>query len=125
MVDAVEQVFAGARHRVVRGSAPRYTILVKDADELHVTADSVSMLSEAVFTGKPVGMIPVRPSARGRIRYAFSDRGLSSAPYPNLKNMWAALDKDGLVGTLSKPRCGVGQNPARTAAAAVLELLGR
>ena len=46
----------------------RYAVLLSDADEQFVTADSVSMISEAVVTGKPIGLIPVEPDARGRRR---------------------------------------------------------
>ena len=46
----------------------RYPVLLADGDEHFVTADSVSMISEAVVTGKPVGLIPVEPDARGRRR---------------------------------------------------------
>ena len=37
------------------------------ADEIHVTGDSVSMLSEAVVAGKPVGLIPLELNPIGAI----------------------------------------------------------
>ena len=37
---------------VVDGDFPRYTALLNAADEMHVTGDSVSMLSEAVVVGQ-------------------------------------------------------------------------
>ena len=43
----------------------RYAVLLADADEHFVTADSVSMISEAVLTGKPVGLIPVELDEEG------------------------------------------------------------
>ncbi|MEO7634983.1 MAG: ELM1/GtrOC1 family putative glycosyltransferase, partial [Sphingomicrobium sp.] len=60
---------------VVRDAAPmaacvekevRYPVLLADADAQFVTSDSVSMISEAVMSGKPVGLIAVEPDARGR-----------------------------------------------------------
>ncbi len=39
----------------------RYAVLLADADAHFVTADSVSMISEAIMTGKPVGLIAVEP----------------------------------------------------------------
>jgi len=67
----VQEALAAAsrpRHRFVRGAPPRYRSLLEDADELHVTADSVSMISEAVFTGKPVGMVPEKDDEGGKKR---------------------------------------------------------
>jgi hypothetical protein len=104
---------------------PSYRALLDDADEVHVTADSVSMLSEAIFTGKPVGMVSVRPKSRGVIDHALHDAGLTKPPRPNLPAVWESLKTNRLVGTIEKPRAGKAQNPVNKAAAAVLDLLGR
>ena len=48
---------------VVTGAFPRFGALLYGADEIHVTGDSVSMLSDAVAAGKPVGLIPLEPDA--------------------------------------------------------------
>lgn len=122
--DAVARAIEGTRHRFVGGSVPRYICLLDDADEIHVTADSVSMLSEAIFTGKPVGMIPIRLSPRGKRRHAFSDRGLLPPPKPDLRAFWASLESQGLVGTLAQPRAAQVGDPTKLAVAAVLKLLG-
>ncbi|MCY7280664.1 MAG: mitochondrial fission ELM1 family protein, partial [Sphingomonas bacterium] len=45
--------------RLVDGPSPRFAVLMAAADEILVTGDSVSMLSEAVLTGKPVALIPI------------------------------------------------------------------
>lgn len=121
--DAVGQAIEGTHHQLVRGSVPRYVCLLEDADEIHVTADSVSMLSEAVFTGKPVGMIPIRLSPRGRRRHAWSDRGLLPPPRPDLRAFWTSLENDGLVGTLQAPRAAEVQDPTKKAIEAVRKLL--
>jgi mitochondrial fission protein ELM1 len=123
-LEAIERVIAGTRHRLVRGSVPRYVCLLQDADEIHVTADSVSMLSEAIFTGKPVGMIPIRLSPRGRRRHGLSDRGLLAPPRPDLRAFWLGLEENGLVGTLQSPRAAAVQDPTKIAVEAVRKLLG-
>ena len=53
---------------------PAYASLLAAANSIFVTADSVAMVSEAVLTGKPVGMIPVRPTALGRAHMRVLDR---------------------------------------------------
>ncbi|MEO6255985.1 MAG: ELM1/GtrOC1 family putative glycosyltransferase [Sphingomicrobium sp.] len=121
---AVEQALDGTRHRFVGGSVPRYVSLLEDADEIHVTADSVSMLSEAVFTGKPVGMIPIPATPRGRLRQAVSNRGLLPPPRPDLRAFWTSLEQEGIVGTLQAPRSAEVDDPTRKAVGAVLRLLG-
>ena len=77
---AVADAIAGSRHKWVGGKVPRYLCLLQDADEIHVTADSVSMLSEAIFTGKPVGMIPIRPALRGTVSHALANMACSKHP---------------------------------------------
>jgi mitochondrial fission protein ELM1 len=125
VLNAVKTAISNTRHRFVSGPTPSYRALLEDADEIHVTADSVSMLSEAVFTGKPVGMIPVRLSPRGVIARALCDAGLAKPPRPNLQAVWASLKANRLVGTLNTPRAGQAQNPVSKAVSAVLELLNR
>ena len=68
------------------GEFPRYNALLSAADEIHVTGDSVSMLSEAVVAGKPVGLIPLELNPIGKIiRLAEMIRGQrsESATSPN------------------------------------------
>jgi mitochondrial fission protein ELM1 len=99
----------------------RYPVLLADGDEHFVTADSVSMISEAVVTGKPVGLIPVEPDARGRRRLG---------PDPNRtrirdpRRFWAAVQAAGLVGTVDDPKRGSFEDPVETAVAAVRRALG-
>ncbi|MCW3798499.1 mitochondrial fission ELM1 family protein [Sphingomonas sp. BN140010] len=109
------------RCRLVAGPRPRFAVLLADADECFVTADSVSMLSEAVLAGKPVGMVPVELTAAGRRR--LGER--SGEGHRDLRRFWERLERDGLVGTVDAPRRGRVENPIETAVRAVRELLER
>jgi mitochondrial fission protein ELM1 len=123
VIEAV-RLAIGSGHRVVNGPVPRYVTLLDDADEIHVTADSVSMLSEAVFTGKPVGMIPIQLSGRGRWHYRLSEAGLLRPPFRDLRKVWDRLSSDGLIGTIDAPVAGFVSDPVEIASRAVLELIG-
>jgi mitochondrial fission protein ELM1 len=100
----------------------RYPVLLADADEQFVTADSVSMISEAVMSGKPVGLIPVEPDARGRRRLIGRDP--QTTPVRDPRRFWADVEARGLVGTFDAPRRGNFEDPVETAVAAVRERLG-
>lgn len=100
----------------------RYPVLLADADEQFVTADSVSMISEAVMSGKPVGLIPVEPDARGRRR--LTGRDPATTPLRDPRRFWADVEARGLVGTFDAPRCGAFDDPVETAVAALRERLG-
>jgi uncharacterized protein len=91
---------------VVTGNFPRYGALLNGADEIHVTGDSVSMLSDAVTAGKPVGLIPLEPDRVARfLKWAGQVRG---RPFRmrDLDKFWTDLRDRGLVGTIEEPRCG-------------------
>jgi len=107
-----------ANCRLVSDGEVRFPVLITDADEHVVTADSVSMISEAVLTGKPVALVPVALDAEGERRL-----GSSRAPIRDLRRFWAALHDQGLVGPVEAPRANSVEPPVRTAAAAVLRLL--
>ena len=104
---------------LVAGGQPRFSVLLADADEIHVTGDSVAMLSEAVLSSKPVGIIPIELSGHGR-------RVLGRDPSGNrdLRRFWASLRDRGLAGTIDHPVAGQLADPAETAADAVKALLG-
>lgn len=110
---------------VVDGDFPRYNALLSAADEIHVTGDSVSMLSEAVAAGKPVGLIPLEPNPIGRIiRFAEAIRG---RPFRirDLTKFWDELTARGLIGTVEQPRRGTLHAGAlETATSAVEAALG-
>jgi hypothetical protein len=101
---------------------PRFAVLLSQADKIYVTADSVSMISEAVLTGKPVGIIPIRRSIRGYIaRWLLEPFGRMTLP--NFPNFWRLLRRNRLAGTVELPvACQVCDTVDR-AAAAVRSLL--
>jgi mitochondrial fission protein ELM1 len=103
-------------------SEVRYPVLLGDADEQFVTADSVSMISEAVMTGKPVGLIPVEPDSRGRRRFEGRDPATTDVRDP--RRFWADVEARGLVGTVDDPKRGEVDDPLETAVAAMKRRLG-
>jgi uncharacterized protein len=118
----IREATAGNRRvAIVEGSSIRYSVALNDADEHFVTADSVSMISEAVFTGKPVGLISVKPDARGRRRFG-PDPQKSRVRDP--RRFWADVQERGLVGTVDEPKRGKVDDPVETAVAAVRARLG-
>lgn len=105
---------------VVANAFPRYPVLLQAADEIHVTGDSVSMVSDAVASGKPVGLIRLEPDRVARfVRFVGDVRG---RPFRmrELDRFWSDLDARGLVGTVENPRRGeLDVFPAQTAIEAV------
>ncbi len=89
-----------------REGSPSYRALIETADELYVTADSVAMTADAVMTGKPVGLIPIAKSPLGRTVMKVSDRlRPGERLYPrDLRFFWAALNNQGIAGTLEEPK---------------------
>jgi hypothetical protein len=80
------------------------------------------MISEAVMTGKPVGLVPVKLDKEGQEKLG-REQGFSSK-FRDLRRFWAEIDKRGLAGTADEPRSGAVEDPVEIAAAAVRELLG-
>lgn len=120
--DVIRVSVAGSRNvALVENGEVRYSVLLNDADEQFVTADSVSMISEAVVTGKPVGLIPVEPDARGRRRLG-SDPEKTKIRDP--RRFWADVRARGLVGTFDRPARSEIEDPVDQAVAAVRERLG-
>lgn len=124
LMDAARRAIGGTPHVIVEGSMPRFAVLLADADEIHVTADSISMLSEAVLTGRPVGMIPVELNAKAR-KWLGDDPPSAefTGPKRDLRRVWTRLLDDGLVGTVDAPSSRPVANPVTTAAQAVRKLL--
>ena len=112
--------------RLVDDSLPRFALLLTEADQIYVTGDSISMLSEAVLAGKPVALIPIDQDAKGR-------RKLGPAPHEagpdarrrDLRRFWNHLIEQGLVGTVEDgpTRAASIPDPNRIAADAVRRLL--
>jgi hypothetical protein len=111
------------RRQVLVDDFPRFGVLLSDADEIFVTADSVSMVSEAVFTGRPVGLIPIRRSVRGLLSQWFWERPTGRASFPNFENFWALLRRDRLVGTVELPVASQVCDTVERAARAVRSLV--
>ena len=121
IIEAIERRLAGQSNvRIVSDESIRYAVLLHDADENFVTGDSVSMISEAVLAGKPVGLIPVELDAEGQ--KALGTDGFSDS-VRDVRRFWAELKSKGLIGTLDAPVAGDVEDPVRTAADMVRGLL--
>jgi uncharacterized protein len=123
VVDGVEAALKGSEHGLVRGRFPRYPVLLADADELYVTADSAAMLSDAVATGKPVGLVLPEKTASGRAFYGLAQAGLP-VPVRDIRRFWTSVQAMRLAGTVEQPLAGdVGVDPLATAVEAVRAVL--
>jgi hypothetical protein len=111
---------------VVPTGGPGFAALLNGADEIFVTADSISMLSEAIATGKPIGMIPARLTDTGLRGIGEAGKRLLDfrSPQRDPRKFWAQLQESGLVGTVDEPRSSPTGNPVKLAAEAVRKLLG-
>lgn len=104
---------------------PSFASLLALANSLFVTADSVAMVSDAIATGKPVGLIPVKATFCGRLAMGLFDRlrpGRRVHPR-DLRFFWNALDDGELVGTVGKPRRSHGADVNRAVAERVKAIL--
>ncbi len=124
-VTAKVRAFLSASDRLVDGSVPRFPVLLDRADEIFVTGDSVSMLSEAILTGKPVGLMPIEQDEKGRRKLGNAPQDIGpDARRRDLRRFWNYLREEGLVGTVDNPVAAKVENPVKTAARAVRGLLG-
>lgn len=88
------------------GRSPSYGSLLAGADTIAVTADSVSMISDAVATGKPVALLPISKSLLGRLVFGVADairRGKRVYPQ-DLRFFWKALREAGVSERLAEPQ---------------------
>ena len=113
------------RNEAVVDDFPRFATLLAECDEIYVTADSVSMISEAVLSGKPVGMIPIRRSPEGRLAELLYERTTRQAVFPDFRNFWALLGREGLVGTVELPVASQVCDTVQRAAEAVRRVMDR
>lgn len=120
---AASAAIEAGRHRLVTGQRPRFGVLLADADEIFVTADSVSMLSEAILFGKPVGIVPIELDAKGRRQLGIGERANLGTRRRDLRRFWNYLVDAGLAGTIDEPRATAIENPVVGAARAVRALL--
>jgi mitochondrial fission protein ELM1 len=96
----VRSLLAEPRHR------PGYASLLAGADSIRVTADSVAMISDAVWTGKPVAIVPIAKSALGRVAFGLIDAICPGKRlYPqDLRFFWRALAEAGVTEQLATPQ---------------------
>jgi hypothetical protein len=85
---------------------PGYHSLLAAADSIRITADSVAMVSDAIWTGKPVALVPVAKSILGSLATGIIDALRPGRPvYPqDLRHFWKALAKIGVTERLATPR---------------------
>lgn len=119
---AVEERIGG-RHKVLWQSEPRFAVLMDDADELFPTADSVSMVSESIVTGKPVGIVPVIMHPVSGWLIGKGGEAHSSNRRRDLRRFWHFLLAAGLVGTIEAPIASALANPVVEASQEVTALL--
>ncbi len=105
VLDAVAASLNGTEHALVWGRFPRYPVLLRDADEIYVTADSVAMVSDAIATGKPVGLVMPEKNASGRIFYGLEQFGFP-LPVRDIRRFWTSMINQGLAGSVEKPDAG-------------------
>ena len=88
-----------------REGKPSYRAMIEAADQIHVTADSVAMVADAVNTRKPVGIVPIAKSRLGRIVMAATDRLRPRRRlFPrDLRFFWASLEEHCFGGTIDVP----------------------
>lgn len=89
-----------------RGKPPSLLTLLAAADTIFVTAESLSMVSDAIWTGKPVALVPVTRSISGKLAFALNDALRPGRRlYPqDLRYFWRALKTVGVSDQLAKPR---------------------
>ena len=124
-MDSVAKALKGSEHALVWGRFPRYPILLGDADEVHVSADSVAMVSDAVAAGKPLGLVLPEKTAAGRLFYSLAAAEVP-VPVRDVQRFWTAMLEQGLAGTLDRPVAGsLAVDPLGMAVAAVRGILER
>lgn len=112
--------------RLVDGPVPRFAVLMAAVDEILVTGDSVSMLSEAILTGKPVALIPIEQDDKGKRELGPEPQETGpNARRRDLRRFWNYLIDKGMVGTVEQgpKRAASIPNPNAIAAEAVRRLL--
>jgi mitochondrial fission protein ELM1 len=82
---------------------PDFGTLLAESDEIYVTADSVSMVSEAILSGKRVGLIPIKRSLRGTLSLWLWEKPTGRRTFPDFGNFWRLLRRRRLVGTVELP----------------------
>lgn len=118
-----ERIGGRGPHRVLWKSEPRFSVLMDDADEIFPTADSVSMISESIVTGKPVGIVPVVMHRLSGWMIGRNGEARMSNRRRDLRRFWNFLLAAGLVGTIEAPVAASLANPVVEASQEVSALL--
>ena len=113
------------KNQVAVDDFPSFGTLLAKSDEIYVTADSVSMLSEAILTGKPVGMIPISRSLKGLVTHWLWEKPLKRSTFPDFTNFWNLLRSRGLIGTVADPVASRIHDTVGDAATAVKALMAQ
>jgi mitochondrial fission protein ELM1 len=97
------------------GKPPAYRSLLSAADSIRITADSVAMVSDAIWTGKPIALVPVAKSSLGRVAMGVMDRlRPGKRAYPqDLRFFWEALAGIGVTNRLAVPGASPGEETQR------------
>ena len=84
---------------------PAYPSLLAAADSIRITADSVAMISDAIWTGKPIALVPVGKSLLGSLVTPIMDPFYRGRPiYPHdLRGFWRALENVGVTQQVATP----------------------
>jgi hypothetical protein len=84
---------------------PSYPSLLAAADSIRITADSVAMISDAIWTGKPIALVPVGKSLLGSLVTPILDPFYRGRPiYPqDLRGFWRALENVGVTQQVAIP----------------------
>lgn len=88
------------------GDPPGYLSLLSAATSIRVTADSVSMISDAIWTGKPLALVPIAMSPLGQKIFDLHDRFYPNRhAYPqDLRFFWQELATMGIGERLAIPK---------------------
>jgi len=84
---------------------PSLAALLAATDSVRVTADSVAMVSDAIWTGKPLALVPISKSRLGKAVFALADRiRPGKRVYPrDHRFFWRALRDIGIGEELAIP----------------------
>jgi mitochondrial fission protein ELM1 len=125
LIAAAETALAAARNgRMVTARTGGLAPIIASADEIFVTGDSMAMITEAILSGAPVGIVPLALTSSGRHKLGNQPAADGSrSRRRDLRRFWTGLWKSGLAGTLDEPKRGAKQIPSKQAADAVRRLL--